>query len=146
MFRKFLCPSSRVFLCTHSNGICLKGLLTACEQDQDIYIYIYLFILISFVCTSVRTTVTEWQLDKLIAVNNSNNNNNTKQNCFLRISLRDDWSCRLSGHTRFSLNTNNFCILGYTFMSSYLLRGHVHVSSLKRYPLIRIYKFSQTVR
>jgi len=34
-FRRFLCPSSGVFRCTHSNGICHTGLLTACEQDQD---------------------------------------------------------------------------------------------------------------
>jgi len=34
-FGKFLCPSSRVFHCTHSNGICHTGLLTACKQDQD---------------------------------------------------------------------------------------------------------------
>jgi hypothetical protein len=34
-FGKFLCPSSRVFHCTHNNGICHTGLLTACEQDQD---------------------------------------------------------------------------------------------------------------
>ena len=34
-FGQFLCPSSRVFHCTHSNGICHTGLLTACEQDQD---------------------------------------------------------------------------------------------------------------
>ena len=33
-----LCPSSSVFLCTHSNGICHTGLLTACEQDQDVLI------------------------------------------------------------------------------------------------------------
>jgi hypothetical protein len=32
-FREFLCPSSGVFHCTHSNGICHTGLLTACEQD-----------------------------------------------------------------------------------------------------------------
>jgi len=31
---QFLCPSSGVFHCTHSNGICRTGLLTACEQDQ----------------------------------------------------------------------------------------------------------------
>ena len=30
-FGQFLCPSSAVFHCTHSNGICH----TACEQDQD---------------------------------------------------------------------------------------------------------------
>ena len=35
MFRQFLCPSSGVFHCTHSNGICHTGLLTAFEQDQD---------------------------------------------------------------------------------------------------------------
>jgi len=29
-FRQFLCPSSGVFHCTHSNGICHTGLLTAC--------------------------------------------------------------------------------------------------------------------
>jgi len=34
-FGQFLCPSSRVFHCTHSNGICHTGLLTACGQDQD---------------------------------------------------------------------------------------------------------------
>jgi len=34
-FGKFLCPSSGVFHCTHSNGLCLTSLLTACEQDQD---------------------------------------------------------------------------------------------------------------
>jgi len=32
-FGQFLCPSSGVFHCTHSNGICRTGLLTACEQD-----------------------------------------------------------------------------------------------------------------
>jgi len=35
MFRQFLCPSSGVFHCTHRNGISHRGLLTACEQDQD---------------------------------------------------------------------------------------------------------------
>jgi len=35
-FGQFLCPSSGVFHCTHSNGICHTGLLTACEQDQDV--------------------------------------------------------------------------------------------------------------
>ena len=34
-FGQFLCPSSGVFHCTHSNGICHTGLLTACKQDQD---------------------------------------------------------------------------------------------------------------
>jgi len=34
-FEQFLCPSSGVFHCTHSNGICLTCLLTACEQDRD---------------------------------------------------------------------------------------------------------------
>ena len=34
-FRQFLCPPSGVFHCTHTNGICHTGLLTACEQDQD---------------------------------------------------------------------------------------------------------------
>ena len=32
---QFLCPSSGVFHCTHSSGICHTGLLTTCEQDQD---------------------------------------------------------------------------------------------------------------
>jgi hypothetical protein len=31
-FGQFLCPSSGVFHCTHSNGICHTGLLTACSQ------------------------------------------------------------------------------------------------------------------
>jgi hypothetical protein len=34
-FRQFLCPSSGVFHCTHSNGICHTGLLKTCKQDQD---------------------------------------------------------------------------------------------------------------
>jgi len=34
-FGQFLCPSSGVFHCTHSNGICHTGLLTAWEQEQD---------------------------------------------------------------------------------------------------------------
>ena len=34
-FGQFLCPSSGVFHCTHSNGVCHSGLLTACKQDQD---------------------------------------------------------------------------------------------------------------
>jgi len=33
-FGQFLCPSSVVFYCKHSDGICHTGLLTACEQDQ----------------------------------------------------------------------------------------------------------------
>jgi hypothetical protein len=33
-FRQFLCPSSGVFHCTHSNVIRHTGLLRACEQDQ----------------------------------------------------------------------------------------------------------------
>jgi hypothetical protein len=33
-FGQFPCPSSGVFHCTHSNGICHTGLLTACEQDH----------------------------------------------------------------------------------------------------------------
>ena len=35
MIRQFLCPSPGVFHCAHSNGICHKCLLTACDQDQD---------------------------------------------------------------------------------------------------------------
>ena len=44
-FGQFLCPSSGILLCTHSNGICH----TDCEQDQD-------SILIPFqaVCKTVR--------------------------------------------------------------------------------------------
>ena len=34
-FGQFLCPSSGLFHCTHSDGICHTGLLTACKQDQD---------------------------------------------------------------------------------------------------------------
>jgi len=34
-FGQFLCPSSGVFHCTHSNGICHTGLWTACKQDRD---------------------------------------------------------------------------------------------------------------
>ena len=44
-FGQFLCPSSGVFHCTHSNGICHTGLLTTCEQNarkllENLY-YIY---------------------------------------------------------------------------------------------------------
>jgi hypothetical protein len=31
-FGQFLCPSSGVFHCTHSNGLCHTSLLTACSQ------------------------------------------------------------------------------------------------------------------
>ena len=34
-FGQFLCPSSGVFHCTHSNGICHTSLYTACKQEQD---------------------------------------------------------------------------------------------------------------
>jgi hypothetical protein len=34
-FKQFLCPSSGVFHCTHSNGICHTVLLTAFKQDQN---------------------------------------------------------------------------------------------------------------
>ena len=34
-FGQFLCPSSGVFHCTHSNGICHTSLLTACELDRN---------------------------------------------------------------------------------------------------------------
>ena len=34
-FGQFLCQTPGVFHCTHSNGICHTGMLTACEQDQD---------------------------------------------------------------------------------------------------------------
>jgi hypothetical protein len=35
-FWQFLCSSSGVFHCAHNNGIYHTGLLTACEQDQDV--------------------------------------------------------------------------------------------------------------
>jgi len=35
MFRTVPLSIIRSFYCTHSNGICHTGLLTACEQDQD---------------------------------------------------------------------------------------------------------------
>jgi len=34
-FGQFLCPSSGVFHCTHSNGICHTGLLTVCELSAN---------------------------------------------------------------------------------------------------------------
>ena len=34
-FGQFLCPSSGVQHCTHSNGMCHTGLLIACWRDQD---------------------------------------------------------------------------------------------------------------
>ena len=36
-FGQFLCPSSGVFHCTHSNGICHTGLLTACKLSAYLY-------------------------------------------------------------------------------------------------------------
>ena len=33
-FGQFLCPSSGLFHCTHSNGICHTGLLTACKHVE----------------------------------------------------------------------------------------------------------------
>jgi hypothetical protein len=36
-FGQFLCPLSGVFNCTHSNGICHTGLLTACEQNKNVW-------------------------------------------------------------------------------------------------------------
>jgi len=33
-FGQFLCPSSGLFHCTHSNGVGHTGLLTACKQEQ----------------------------------------------------------------------------------------------------------------
>ena len=36
-FGQFLCPSSAVSRCTHSDGICHTGLLTACEQEHLLY-------------------------------------------------------------------------------------------------------------
>jgi len=33
-FEQFLCPSSGDFHCTHGNGICHTGLLTACKQEH----------------------------------------------------------------------------------------------------------------
>ena len=35
-FGQFLCPSSGVFHCIHSNGICHTGLLTDCEQEHSL--------------------------------------------------------------------------------------------------------------
>ena len=35
-FGQFLCPSSGVFHCKHSNGICHTGLVAACEQYQNV--------------------------------------------------------------------------------------------------------------
>jgi len=35
MFRTVPLSIIRSFCCTHSNGICHTGLLTACKQDQD---------------------------------------------------------------------------------------------------------------
>jgi len=35
MFRTVPLSIIRSFHCTHSNGVCHTGLLTACEQDQD---------------------------------------------------------------------------------------------------------------
>jgi len=36
-FGQFLCPPSGVFHCKHSNGMCHRGLLTACELSANLY-------------------------------------------------------------------------------------------------------------
>jgi len=38
-FGQFLCPSSGVFQCTHGNGICHTGLLTACSQAVSKHVW-----------------------------------------------------------------------------------------------------------
>jgi hypothetical protein len=43
-FRQFLCPPSGVFYCTHSNGVCHTGLLTACELGFIIRNFYYLYV------------------------------------------------------------------------------------------------------
>ena len=64
-FGQFICPSSGVFHCKHSDGICHTGLLTACEQDQDgtaaVSCYLcqvscYLFCSIYCLCVNVYCT------------------------------------------------------------------------------------------
>jgi hypothetical protein len=38
-FGQFLCPSSGVFHCTHSNGICHTGAVAACEQAVNKHVW-----------------------------------------------------------------------------------------------------------
>jgi len=40
-FGRFLCPSSGVFHCTHSDDICHTGLLTACDQARKLSANLY---------------------------------------------------------------------------------------------------------
>jgi hypothetical protein len=47
-FGQHLCPSSGVFHCKHSNGICHTVLLTAVEQDQDVPYMTYTFLCVQW--------------------------------------------------------------------------------------------------
>jgi len=57
-FGQFLCPSSGVFLCKHSNGICHTDLLTACEQHQN-------GTLVPSWCCSQAVSKPEWHIPLL---------------------------------------------------------------------------------
>jgi len=60
-FWQFLCPSRGVFHCTHSNGICHTGLLTACKQDQDGTSSVLILFASSMTYTpAVRTVKNSW--------------------------------------------------------------------------------------
>ena len=72
-FGQFLCQSSGVFHCTHSNGICHKGLLTVCEQDQDVPSWYCSEFhsknkfekLVHLVCFTIRKVVNESRTNKV---------------------------------------------------------------------------------
>jgi len=56
-FRQFICPSSGVFHCTHSNDICHTGLLTACEEDQIVPSWNILILLASCLQNCMTYTI-----------------------------------------------------------------------------------------
>jgi hypothetical protein len=68
------------------------GVLVICVLAFTVFFLffrLYIFILICFVCTSVKTTATEWKLN--CSNNNNNNNNNNKtmslENTLLQLLL-----------------------------------------------------------
>ena len=55
-FGQFLCPTSDVFHCTHSNGICNTGFLTACEQKKMLLLTNCQKTCITYTCVQWKTS------------------------------------------------------------------------------------------
>jgi hypothetical protein len=62
-FEQFLCPSSGVFHCSHSNGIYHILLQTACEEDQDGTRSSILILLTSCLQNCVTYTIAVWTVN-----------------------------------------------------------------------------------